>query len=95
MVSEQLVAAFRPQASELLVEGGHNLDLSQHSHIWFHLNFIDADLYGIEEDDDWAAIPSEGVLAAAKATIRPTWSRRRPWTVDTRRAAGIPTALLV
>jgi len=63
----------RSQASKLLEEGGDERDLSRHSRIVLRLDFIDADMYGSEEDGMWAAVPAEGVLVAAKATIHPMW----------------------
>lgn len=72
-IVEKLVISLRARASELLDEGGSERDLSQHSRIVLRLYFIDADMYGSEEDDVWAAVPDEGVLVAAKATIHPTW----------------------
>lgn len=77
-IAEKLIVALRAQASELLEEGGGVRDLSQHSCIVLRLDFVDADMYGSEEDDVWAAVPEEGVLVAAEATIHPTWAWRHP-----------------
>ncbi|MBT2473025.1 hypothetical protein J7E68_00085 [Microbacterium sp. ISL-103] len=76
--AEQIVkivaANLRAQAHNFAREGR---DLSRDARIILRLEFVDADRCGADEDDVWAAVPAEGVLIAADATLVPRdeWSR--------------------
>lgn len=77
-IVEKLLHELRLQGTSLLEEGGDERDLSRHSFISLHLDFVDANQYDGDEDDVWAPVPAEGVLIAAQATIRPRWNWRHP-----------------